>query len=201
MDAAKIRLSTEEEALIQRSDWILTKNDIIVKVKQLLESLQSRQSELLQPLFHRFPAIAGYHGKVSKGENYRGLPYLVLDHPRCFDKDGILAIRTMFWWGQFFSVTLHIDGLYKSQLAEKLVRSFKALQQAGFYTCIHAEPWQYHFERDNYHPLEEMNADEFSKQLSGHSFIKIAGKIPLTPWNEAGSRMIALFSELVNAMD
>ena len=42
MDTTKIRLSPEEVALINRADWILTKNNILQKVKQLFSNLQAR---------------------------------------------------------------------------------------------------------------------------------------------------------------
>ena len=55
-------------------------------------------------------AIVQSTPKIAKGENYLQLPYVLLDYPRCFDKENIFAIRTMFWWGNFFSITLHLSG-------------------------------------------------------------------------------------------
>ena len=49
--------------------------------------------------------------KISKGENM-GLPWVMLDYPRLFGQEDVLAIRTMFWWGHCFSVTLHLKGRY-----------------------------------------------------------------------------------------
>ena len=58
-----------------------------------------------------FPGeVDSINGKIFRGENYLGLPYLVLDYPKHFSKDSIHAFRTMFWWGNFFSFTMHLQG-------------------------------------------------------------------------------------------
>src|SRR5215510_10733018 len=113
MDTAKIRLSPDEEALINRTDWILTKNKILEKVKHLLSELQSSQTLTLQGISTVPHKLIESSPKISKGENYKGLPWLVLDYPRLFNKESFFAIRTLFWWGNFFSTTLHISGNYK----------------------------------------------------------------------------------------
>ena len=114
MDIAKIRLSPEEEALVATTDWILTKNNVLQKIKQLLLALQSRQQDLLLP-FNSLPEeVLKSSPKISRGENYKGLPWLVLDYPRYFNKADVFAIRTLFWWGNFFSITLHLSGSYKA---------------------------------------------------------------------------------------
>ena len=48
--------------------------------------------------------------KITRGENYQLLPYVILDYPRCFQKEQVFAIRTMFWWGKGISITLHVSG-------------------------------------------------------------------------------------------
>src|SRR5689334_6032402 len=117
MNQTKIMLSQKEMELVTRADWILTKNGIIKKVKQLFEELQEKQTEELKAHRSELPAaVFSFSPKISKGENYQGLPYLVLDHPRIFEKENILAVRTLFWWGNFFSTTLHVAGEYKKKL-------------------------------------------------------------------------------------
>lgn len=104
MNPAKIRLSATELELVTNTDWILTKNGIIQKVKNMLEALQAEQQEYLAKEKINFPAeFTSSLPKISKGENYKGLPYLVLDHPRYFNKENVFTIRTMFWCGKFFS--------------------------------------------------------------------------------------------------
>ena len=62
--------------------------------------------------------------KISKGENYKDLPYVMLDYPRCFQKEKTIAIRTFFWWGNFFSINLQLSGEYKEQALPSLQSNF-----------------------------------------------------------------------------
>ena len=197
MDATKIRLSSEEAALITRSDWILTKNNILIKVKKLLESLQTAQKELYLPFFLQDPIFNPQQPKISRGENYQGLPYLVLDYPRCFNKEDVLAIRTMFWWGKFFSVTLHLGGKYKSAFSDKLITKFFSLQSLGFYCCVNADPWEYHFESDNYVSLQNLDLHRFGSIINENTFTKISAKIPLDKWDQADSMLMEYYRQLL----
>ena len=135
MDATKIHLSAKEIQLAGNTRIILTKNRIMEKTRVLLGYLQSEyreslvQSELPPDLVKSSP-------KISRGENYKGLPWLVLDYPRRFGAENIFAIRTMFWWGNFFSITLHLSGELKAQVEDKLIASFKSLRKNGFSICM-----------------------------------------------------------------
>src|SRR6476620_3961243 len=121
MDATKVRLSAEEAALIMNADIILTKNRILEKVKGLLLLIQEEKQRYLSTGSLLPDLVQIIHPKISKGENYNGLPYLVLDHPRYFDKEDMYAIRTMFWWGNFFSTTLLLSGEFKTLLEQRFI--------------------------------------------------------------------------------
>src|SRR5688572_25425075 len=114
MSEAKIRLSAKEAELIGNAEIILTKNAILRKVNELLAVLQQEQRNLIMASAATLPiGVVRSSPKISRGENYKGLPYQVLDHPRVFEQENIAAVRTMFLWGNFFSVTLHLSGNYK----------------------------------------------------------------------------------------
>ena len=200
MDTAKIRLSPEEEALISRTDWILTKNNLLEKVKQLFSGLQSRQHHLLQGFPGLPQELAGSSPKISKGEKYKGLPWLVLDYPRLFHKESFLAIRTMFWWGNFFSATLHISGKYKDAYVQKIIGSLSHLQEKNFFVCINKEEWHHHFEKDNYRSVEEMNLSELEELARHNSFMKLAKRIPLEEWNDAEIKLADIFIQLIQIL-
>ena len=125
MSETKISLSPVELDLAMNASVILTKNAVMEKTKQLLNRIQDKQEKYLiaQPEFE-FPVIPNSSPKISRGENYRGLPYMVLDYPRIFEKDATIAIRTIFWWGNFFSVTLHLSGKYKKGYETELLNAY-----------------------------------------------------------------------------
>ena len=200
MDTAKIRLSPEEEALINKSDWILTKNNLLGKVRQLLSELQSRQKLILDSFPGLGQELITSSPKISRGENYKGLPWLVLDYPRLFDKESFLAVRTLFWWGNFFSTTLHISGRYKDAYLQKIIGSFSHLQDKAFFVCINKDEWQHHFDKDNYRGIEEMDVLEFEAIVGQNSFIKLAKKMPLDQWNDADTNLADAFIQLTHIL-
>ncbi|MGZ8557395.1 MAG: hypothetical protein ACXWWC_03640 [Chitinophagaceae bacterium] len=201
MDATKIRLSPEEESLVIRADWILTKNSVIQKTIQLLASLQTQQECLLKSYKDFFTEeIINSSPKISKGENYHGLPYLILDHPKYFNKKNVFAIRMFFWWGNFFSGTLHLSGIYKTKYEEKILASFETLQTNGFYVCINEYQWEHHFEMTNYKPLSNVTAYQFEEMISNKTFIKLSKKISLEQWNDAEKNLLEIFSHLIKTM-
>jgi hypothetical protein len=201
MNSANVRLSPKELQLVNNAGILLTKNLILQKTYQLLTALQEKQSQYLKRHSASLPAGAfRFTPKISKGENYKGLPWLVLDNPRVFDKKNILAIRSLFWWGHFFSTTLHLSGSYKETFEKKIFSSFRLLQKKGFSVCIHTQEWEHHFEADNYSGLTDMTQDEFQGILRNKPFVKLAKKISLREWDKAPRLLFADFKILTRIL-
>ena len=115
MQQTKIQLLPAEMELVSSPEIILTKNAILQKIRSFLEEVQIKQFEILKEYSSQLTQeVLSTSPKISRGENYKGLPWLVLDNPRHFRHNNIFAIRTMFWWGNFFSITLHLSGNNKS---------------------------------------------------------------------------------------
>ncbi len=209
MNAAKIRLSPAEMELVNNADLILTKNAILKKVQGLLEELQVKQQELILLHAAGLPGkVSASSPKISKGENYRGLPYIILDYPRVFEPGNppdqpaaIFAVRTMFWWGHFFSVTLHLSGIYKQEGEEKLIGSYQSLKEKNFYCCINEDQWAHHFEENNYVLLSELDKEGFEKTIREKSFVKLAKKMDLNQWDEAEEILLGYFRDLMELLN
>jgi hypothetical protein len=167
-----------------------------------LNELQDKQEQFLlaQPEFE-FPVIASSIPKISRGENYMGLPYLVLDYPRIFEKDHTSAIRTMFWWGNFFSITLHLSGKYKAGYENDILNAYDELREAGYYCCINQTEWEHHFQPGNYQSLKKMSYNDFEKAVQEKSFLKIAYKFTLDKWNDAPEILYGHFTRLISLLD
>lgn len=176
-------LTPEEFSLVKQSDWILTKNRVIDKGYALFGELQRQLSLLPVIASFDFPEHCLRNGaKISRGEKYLGLPYLMLDYPRLFTRDSVFAYRVMFWWGHFFSCTLHLSGQAKKQYAPALKNHFQHLKQHRFFISVNEEEWSHHFEADNYRPLENISAGNFQQLLDEKAFIKISCQFPLDSW-------------------
>ncbi len=201
MNPAKIRLSQTEMELVNNAELILTKNAILKKVNQLLGNLQENQQQFIALHEKKLPEkVTGTIPKISKGEKYQGLPYLILDYPRLFDHENIFAVRTMFWWGHFFSVTLHLSGIYKKEAEEKLITSYDVLMEKGYYCYNNEDQWEHHFENDNYVLVAELNKNDFEKSIREKSFVKLANKISLLEWDDAEKILIRFFNEILEML-
>ena len=198
MDEAKIRLSQKELELVSNREWILTKNEVINKAKLLLGNVLDQQIAWLSLHNLILPAeIKTSSPKISKGENYRGLPYMVLDHPRVFDKEDIFAVRTLFWWGNFFSTTLQLSGKYKRKFSENIIHAYSLLGKEGYSASVGNDPWQHHFEDGNYAVITQMKKAEFEKSVKEGKFIKIAHRVAIDRWNEAPAILARHFQQLM----
>jgi hypothetical protein len=194
MDLTKIRLSEEEMQLACNANWILTKNEILNKATLLLASLQQKQQEHLKSLKKPFPPELLYTSpKISKGENYLGLPYRILDYPAVFSTKDICAVRTMFWWGNFFSTTIHLSGSYKKRYEEKVATCFNQLARANCFVCVNDDEWQHHFSETNYLPIENLGKKKFEELLFRKKFIKLSSKTAVGNWNTTDEILMKQF--------
>lgn len=192
-------LSGPEMELIGNAQIILTKNEIMVKIKALLEEVHA---EILwcekSLLFEKYDeSLFTIPPKISRGENYLGLPYLILDYPRNFKGEHIFAVRSFFWWGHFFSSTLHLSGAYKSCFVSKIVPAYEQLAQANYYIGIAEDAWQHHFEETNYVAIKALSVDDFSKCCYRQKHLKIATHWPLTIWNSAPPPLVESWKKLL----
>src|ERR1700743_243634 len=130
---AKIRLSAEKLRLVGDPGWILTKNSIVRKVVEMFGELSGEWREVY---------LHDGDPKISRGEQYKGLPWGMLDYPRVFGKEDVLAVRTMFWWGHCFSLTLHLKGKYLRMYAPVILSRREDLEAAGFGPGMGEDEWE-----------------------------------------------------------
>jgi hypothetical protein len=106
----------------------------------------------------------------------------------------------MFWWGNFFSITLHLSGSFQRKFINEITKSYDLLIKKGFYLCISEEQWDHHFESDNYVEVKSLKKYEFEARLQLNSFIKIANKIDLDEWDSAGPQLSEYFFQLAGVV-
>jgi hypothetical protein len=187
MEASKIHLSSAEMELMQNAEIILTKNRILEKMRTLLEEIQDQQTgfvrknNLNNEIFYVSP-------KISKGENYLGLPYLILDYPRQSSGKSFFFIRIMFWWGNFFSCTLHVANNSKEIFTDRIIRSYPQLKK--FYTAISHNQWSHNLEETDYRKIDLMTEQQFQKTCESFAHIKIAGRHSLSEWKNAPAELL-----------
>ena len=187
MEDSKIHFSEAETDLMKNAAIILTKNSVLNKMKQLLEGLQQDLEQVATTSTLGQQDIITSVAKISRGENYLGLPYLVLDYPRKSDSAGLFFIRNMFWWGHFFSTTLHVSGIYKKKILPALSTAYADLQKC--FIGVHEDQWVHHFESDNYVAISSLTEKAFLTLCENGDHLKIAVSQPLDTWPQARENM------------
>ena len=137
-----IKLSIKELAVIKNTDFLLTKKTVLIKIQKRLAETRIVLNDELVLNDLPFPLKRDQlKGKISKGENYRDLPWIVLDFPAFFSKENIFAYRTFFWWGNFFSSTLHLQGISLDYYRGLITQNISLLLNKGVFICVNQSPW------------------------------------------------------------
>ena len=200
-DKSKLMLSAEELQLVTNTGWILTKRKLTDDVNIFFANLAVKMKGVLLQEIQWLPeTVISSAPKIVKGENYLEMPYVLLDYPRCFDKENIFAVRTMFWWGNFFSCTLHLSGSYKKMFQQVLQKNIAPLQKNKFYICVNESEWQHHFKPDNFTPANTLKSQEIKSIIVDKPFIKVAAKFTLHQWSEIDVLLEKCFADIINLL-
>lgn len=192
-----------EKALnyLHDTDFLLTKRETIRQLQRWLSETQEQLYTLADEHKSKLPAHALQRSaKISRGENYRGLPFLVLDYPRLLTKEDVFALRTFFWWGNFFSCTLHLQGHSLQTFRPSLLQNLNTAQAPDTFLCVNDTPWEYHFNPANYRPLSELKPHELEEILQ-KDFFKISRKLPLNQYQQLPSfahENFSMYLQLLN---
>jgi hypothetical protein len=200
MNRAKIQLSPDELLLVQNAQWILTKNTIIQKVYTLFGSLAEEMKN--ETYKNNLPAeVLQTTPKISKGENYKGLPYVMLDYPRLFSKENVFAVRTFFWWANYFSITLHLKGDYKEKFIESIQKKFFLLNENNFYLSITEDEWHHDIDGQNYILVNDLKDDLKQKYFFQSPVLKISAKINLDKYSQSQSKLLHLYKVILKCLE
>lgn len=196
MERAKITLSEQEHRLMMDPSVILTKNRVIEKIYELFGHCSSDcLSMLMLP-----PEVAAIHPKIAKGEAYRGLPYVMLDYPRYFTSNDVLAIRTFFWWGNYVSVTLHLKGRYLSIFGRSILERYAELVDQQWAVSIGEDEWDHDLNGGGYLFLAQMDKKRLEDQLLNGVFVKLSCSFSLKSWDKIPDQLRHAYEQLNTVM-
>jgi hypothetical protein len=153
------------------------KDQVLRKIRGLLEQTARELSELNAAL----PAgvLAGTL-KISRGENYRLMPYLVLDFPRYAEGENLYLFRTMFWWGHYFISSLIVSGNPLNQTRTRAGQQCRSLAwREDLLFCVAATPWHHDAGPDNLRSFASLGAQTLEEGLQGREFVKLSRILPL----------------------
>ncbi len=181
------------------AEWILTKNSVMGKVVGMMAGLSEEYREQVLLVgaaggvtIPRGRIIEPGDPKISRGENYRGLPWVMLDYPRVFGREDVLAIRTMFWWGHAFSITLHLKGKYQEIFLPDIKQHRARLIGADFFMGVGPDEWRHEVVPENYLPMGDIPTPL--------PFLKLAATVGLDRWAEAPGELVRLYTVLASVL-
>ena len=138
--------------------------------------------------------------KISRGEQYQGFPYVILDYPRIFSSADVFAIRCFFWWGHFFSITLHLKGKYATQYLHKMQQALAAQQLNDFWVSVSGSEFNFDLSHPDYVP-----AASHPKLLAAvpnrHPFIKLSYRLPFSQWNTVSGQLLEQFQKIKKMLE
>lgn len=159
----------------------LIKNTALFKDKRVvLQEVSSEFSEICEQLKNSYASQSykisfsplNTSSKITRGENLKGLPFLMLDFPQQFSKTEIFSFRLLFWWGNGFTLFLHLKNNQLDRIAKKVIEERKHLYNEGFLISTGGNEWEHDCLSKNYKNLEDFTVE---KPLN---FIKFAHSIP-----------------------
>ncbi len=175
--SVKIHFSANELQLLGDVSFLSAKRQLTEKLYELMSALSEKMkaSELHQ--YFSYPEGVDFQrGKISKGENLDGLPYVLLDFPRLFNHENVFAFRTLFWWGNYFSFTLHLKGEPLDKYRKPILMNFEKLKNKGIKVYTGNDEWQHDWRDEKYVLLEKADKNIFLN----HGFIKLSASLPLS---------------------
>ena len=168
-----VKFTDKEWQYLHDTDFLLTKRGVGEKLMTILQETERSIAESIRNLL-AYPSWFNNPGKISKGENYEGLPFMVLDYPKVNSGEGFVLMRSMIWWGNYCSFTLHAKGVYSEALRAEMT---KIWELKDFCICINTDQWNHQFIPSNYILLEDFQEN---KQLeTPKHFLKLAKKYSL----------------------
>ncbi|MBK7106751.1 MAG: hypothetical protein IPH62_15865 [Ignavibacteriae bacterium] len=186
-----------EKTIILDKDFLKAKTIIIDKIHIQLEETRKRISDIINQSNFKFEKLIDKKiGKIFKGENYLSLPYVVLDYPKLFSKENTFTFRTMFWWGNYFSSTLHLEGFYLEKYKEIIFDRQHLLKNKNIYFSVAKTPWEYHFNKSNYILIDKINLETQSQR----KFIKLSKRFEFSDYENLPELSSQYFSFLLKIL-
>jgi hypothetical protein len=180
--ASKIMLSDDELLFLQQTQPFALKAAVTEKVYEFLAIAKAGIAGINEQNTFIFPkGTDTVSGKISKGENYKGLPYFVLDFPKLFNTENIFAFRVMLWWGNYWSVHLHLSGTSWQLYRTAVYQNIGKIAGENFYLNTSDEEWNYEMNESNFLPINEANIEAIKDRIQSLGYLRLSAKTAISP--------------------
>lgn len=182
----KVILSAKEKINIGNTEFFSVKREIISKVQLILGEVAG--DEMLNEGWRKILINEDekvFEPKISKGENYHGLPYLILDFPKKFNDDNQFAVRNFFWWGKYFATFLLLSGKDLENFLPKISANYSLLQEKDFFISTNDDRWIHSVDEDYYSSIKDFSKEEFETSIRKAGYLKLATHFPISEFENA----------------
>ena len=164
------------ELKIISDDLFLKKKELIIQ--KIIKSFNNISIDLKKEyLLHNVNNYWDYKlaPKISRGEKYNELPYIVLDYPSYFNKEDICSFRVIFLWANQFSCNLLLKGEPLYEFEKRIKKKHQFLINEGYILNYKKSPWTHEVENDSPYSSDFMNYSFRTK----NAYLKISKSLPL----------------------
>ena len=175
----KIIPTNAELNIASDTNFFDVKRELTAKIVLTLEQYgEQLLEEIIIPVFQKAGTQrAGL--KVSKGENFKGYPYIVLDCPRLYSTDTEVICRTIFRWGHGWSLHFTVQGKTFTRVNHSLP-DFSASLNRDWLLYTGDNIWEQDVDSVFFVPMFSMSEAAFSQTIKRQVFCKIATQINLS---------------------
>lgn len=188
-----VKLSSKEIELLSSNSFfeILKKvdgnlNSLLYSVQQEILSYWKNNSQLILP-----EEASQVPGKISKGYNYKGFPYQVMDFPSVFGKQDTFSFRVFFWYGNYFSANLLLTGRYAKEWKQEILR----LNSEETFLLLDADIWESDISDRNKLSLTSANKPEIESFFDENESIRLFRLFNMQKANQAEELIVNTFGE------
>jgi hypothetical protein len=175
-----VAFSDKEVQFFSSKDFIDKKREIQRKVSLLLSQCEKE----LRISADVYPSIWQATGKISKGENHKGYPYVVLDYPRRIYGQDIIIFRTMWWWGHGFNCSLILTGEWLEKYRKNFLAYLHLLYENQLYISTGASPWDNDQGEGALEAIDDLNRERLIYLIDKKPFLRISSFLPMEEWRK-----------------
>jgi hypothetical protein len=192
MRKSKNKLTKHELEFASSVKYPLLKAEVMRKVSQLLQ----QTGTLLQNEVTINNSTQPLEYKITKGENYQHMPYMVLDYPQIKQAEFPLVCRTMFWWGHYFTFNLIVrtDTLQLLPTAAALGALKHTLVLVG------DDLWEQDVHGEAYAKLHKLSIKQLLKRTETKTHLKLTRKIALKHFADVPHKALQTYTEWLQAI-
>jgi hypothetical protein len=192
MQKSTNKLTKHELDFASTVEYPLIKQNVVHKVGLLMDDTGQK----LNRLFRENHLIDLAQHKITRGERYKEMPYVVMDFPQIKGPDFNIVLRTMFWWGHYFTCNLII----KTSLLdlEKTAKNIRKLKKTKILTGSNL--WEQELETDDYKKVSDLSKKEILRLLEDSEYLKLSGKISLREYSSLSYKAGGIYLNWTDAL-